>query len=46
MKNVEYTIIEIPMGSKNKYELDKDTGRIVLDRVLYTAMMYPLKSAV
>lgn len=41
MKNVEYTIIEIPMGSKNKYELDKDTGRIVLDRVLYAAMMYP-----
>ncbi|MBQ6897997.1 MAG: inorganic diphosphatase [Clostridia bacterium] len=41
MKSVEYTIIEIPMGSKNKYELDKDTGRIVLDRVLYAAMMYP-----
>ena len=41
MKNVEYTVIEIPMGSKNKYELDKTTGRIVLDRVLYAAMMYP-----
>lgn len=41
MKNVEYTVIEIPMGSKNKYELDKNTGRIVLDRVLYAAMMYP-----
>ena len=41
MKNVEYTVIEIPMGSKNKYELDKDTGRIVLDRVLYASMMYP-----
>lgn len=41
MKNVEYTLIEIPMGSKNKYELDKKTGRIVLDRVLYAAMMYP-----
>ncbi len=41
MKNVEYPIIEIPMGSKNKYELDKETGRIVLDRVLYAAMMYP-----
>ncbi len=41
MKNVEYTLIEIPMGSKNKYELDKETGRIVLDRVLYAAMMYP-----
>ena len=41
MNNVEYTLIEIPMGSKNKYELDKSTGRIVLDRVLYAAMMYP-----
>ena len=41
MKNVEYTVIEIPMGSKNKYELDKETGRIVLDRVLYASMMYP-----
>lgn len=41
MKHVEHTLIEIPMGSKNKYELDKDTGRIVLDRVLYASMMYP-----
>lgn len=41
MKTVEYTVIEIPMGSKNKYEFDNKTGRIVLDRVLYAAMMYP-----
>lgn len=41
MKHVEHTLIEIPMGSKNKYELDKETGRIVLDRVLYASMMYP-----
>ena len=41
MNYVENTVIEIPMGSKNKYELDKDTGRIVLDRVLYASMMYP-----
>lgn len=46
MKNVEYTVIEIPMGSKNKYERDKETGRIVLDRVLYAAMMYPAEYGV
>ena len=34
-------LIEIPLGSKNKYELDKATGRIHLDRVLYAAMIYP-----
>lgn len=34
-------LIEIPLGSKNKYELDKKTGRIRLDRVLYSAMSYP-----
>ena len=34
-------LIEIPLGSKNKYELDKATGRIRLDRVLYAAMIYP-----
>jgi inorganic pyrophosphatase len=34
-------IIEIPSGSRNKYELDKDTGLIKLDRVLYSAVHYP-----
>ena len=34
-------LIEIPLGSRNKYELDKATGRIRLDRVLYAAMIYP-----
>ena len=34
-------LIEIPLGSKNKYELDKATGRIRLDRVQYAAMIYP-----
>ena len=34
-------VIEIPYGSKNKYEIDKSTGRIYLDRVLYAAMNYP-----
>ncbi len=34
--------IEIEQGSKNKYELDKETGLIVLDRVLYTSTHYPM----
>ena len=41
MNNVVHALIEIPLGSKNKYELDKKTGRILLDRVLYAAMIYP-----
>ena len=40
-KNVVDALIEIPLGSRNKYELDKATGRIRLDRVLYAAMIYP-----
>ena len=39
--NVVHALIEIPLGSKNKYELDEKTGRIMLDRVLYASMMYP-----
>jgi inorganic pyrophosphatase len=34
-------IIEIPHGSRNKYELDKATGLMRLDRVLYSAVHYP-----
>ena len=34
-------IIEIPRGSRNKYELDKESGYIRLDRVLYSAVHYP-----
>lgn len=34
-------IVEIPMGTKNKYEIDKERGRIKLDRVLYSEMTYP-----
>jgi inorganic pyrophosphatase len=38
----EFTaIIEIPMGSSVKYELDKETGLLKLDRVLYSAVYYP-----
>ena len=41
MSNVVEALIEIPYGSRNKYEVDKATGRIRLDRVLYSAMSYP-----
>jgi inorganic pyrophosphatase len=34
-------IIEIPKFSKNKYEIDKETGMIALDRVMHTAQDYP-----
>ncbi|MCA0374974.1 MAG: inorganic diphosphatase [Gemmatimonadetes bacterium] len=34
-------IVEIPAGSRNKYELDKETGHFKLDRVLYSAVHYP-----
>jgi inorganic pyrophosphatase len=34
-------VIEIPKGSKKKYELDKETGFIMLDRILYTSTHYP-----
>ena len=34
-------VIEIPKGSKNKYELDKETGLLKLDRVLHTSTHYP-----
>ena len=36
-----FAVIEIPKGSKMKYELDKDTGLLRLDRVLYTSTIYP-----
>ena len=34
-------VIEIPQGSKKKYELDKATGMIILDRILHTSTHYP-----
>ncbi len=34
-------VIEIPMGSSVKYELDKETGMLRLDRILYSAVFYP-----
>ena len=38
---VEECVIEIPVGTKNKFEIDKKRGRIKLDRVIYSAMTYP-----
>ena len=35
-------VIEIPRGSRNKYEVDHATGRVHLDRVLYTPFVYPV----
>ena len=34
-------LIEIPRGSRNKYEVDHDSGRIRLDRMLFTSTVYP-----
>ncbi|HOW02150.1 MAG TPA: inorganic diphosphatase, partial [Rhodoglobus sp.] len=33
-------IIEIPQGSRNKYEVDHESGRVRLDRVLFTGFVY------
>lgn len=42
MKNdIVDAIVEIPYGSKNKYEKDEVTGRIKLDRVIYSTNVYP-----
>jgi inorganic pyrophosphatase len=34
-------VVEIPKGSRNKYEMDHETGEIFLDRMLFTSMQYP-----
>jgi len=34
-------VVEIPKGSRNKYEMDAATGQIFLDRILFTSMVYP-----
>lgn len=41
MKDVVEATIEIPMGTKNKYEIDKVTGKIKLNRVQYSSITYP-----
>jgi inorganic pyrophosphatase len=35
-------VIEIPRGSRNKYEVDHETGKVMLDRVLFTPFVYPV----
>lgn len=34
-------VVEIPRGSRNKYEVDHETGHLILDRMLFTSMVYP-----
>ena len=41
LPSVFTAVVEIPMGSSVKYELDKETGMIRLDRILYSAVYYP-----
>ncbi len=42
ISHIEFiAVIEISKGGKNKYELDKQTGMLMLDRVLYTSTHYP-----
>jgi inorganic pyrophosphatase len=42
MENNEIDVlIEIPKGSRNKYEMDKESGRIRLDRMIFSSMQYP-----
>ena len=41
LPSVFTAVIEIPMGSSVKYELDKETGLLRLDRILYSAVYYP-----
>lgn len=41
MSRIIEAVIEIPMGTQNKYEVDKEKNRIKLNRVLYSKMTYP-----
>ncbi len=41
LPSVVHAIVEIPKGSRNKYEVDKTTGLIRLDRYLYSSSVYP-----
>jgi len=36
-----YVFVEIPKGSRNKYEYDPEVGHVVLDRTLWTSVVYP-----
>jgi len=41
-RRIVSAVIEIPRGSKVKYELDKPTGLLRVDRILYSSMIYPM----
>jgi inorganic pyrophosphatase len=41
MEDVLTVVVEIPKGSRNKYEMDHETGEVFLDRMLFTSMQYP-----
>lgn len=41
LSTVVTMVVEIPRGSRNKYEMDPETGEIFLDRMLFTATRYP-----
>jgi inorganic pyrophosphatase len=41
MERTVTVVVEIPKGSRNKYEMSHETGRIRLDRMLFTSMAYP-----
>jgi inorganic pyrophosphatase len=40
-RDVLTVVVEIPKGSRNKYEMDHETGQVFLDRMLFTSMQYP-----
>ena len=40
-RRVVHAVVEIPKGSKVKYELDKVTGLLAVDRILYSSVVYP-----
>ena len=42
MPEIVNAIIEIPKGSKAKYEIDKETGLLKLDRIIYSSFHYPI----
>src|SRR5215203_6546882 len=42
LPNAVNAIIEIPQGSRTKYEVDKETGLLKLDRVIYSSFHYPV----
>ncbi len=41
MDEAVVVVVEIPKGTRNKYEMDHETGEIFLDRMLFTSMVYP-----